>query len=327
MSIVSYAAFSKDDNIRYNSSSGGLFSEFANYVFSKDGFVAGAVFDDDFKSVSHILTNNRNDLPKLTASKYLQSSFRIHKEIKSKLQNGDLVLCCGTPCQIAGLKAYLKADYENLYTIDFICHGTPLQTIWGKYTDWLEDKNNSKISFVNFRAKDNGWNNYQSSIKFESGKKYIQTCDYDPYMRLFLSNLSLSKGCFECKFKNNNRAADITIGDFWGIDEEIPEMNDDKGISAVIINTAKGNRLFSEITDNLIVREVDEKQISSHNICAVRPVDKPENYDTFIGDVDKLPFDKLAEKYLPKSSLKEQLKKYRLVRKLVDVKHHFDVLR
>lgn len=325
MSIVSYAAFSKDDSIRYNSSSGGIFSELANYVYGINGLVAGAAFDDDYKSVSLILTESPNELSKLVTSKYLQSSFHIHKEIEEKLKSGKTVLCCGTPCQIAGLKSYLKTDYQNLYTVDFICHGTPIQKAWDKYLTNLENKYGQKVTYVNFRCKENGWSNYKILISFGNNVKYSQAVGSDPYMRLFLSNYTLSKGCFECKFKGKNRKSDITLGDFWGIDEEIPEMNDNKGISAVHINTQKGRCLFDKIKDKLNACEIEESRINKHNPSALYSVPKPENYEKFMDDLDNMSFDKSASKYLPKISLKERLKKYRLIKKLIAVKHHFGI--
>lgn len=325
MSLSSFAAFSKDDSIRYNSSSGGLFSELANYIYSINGIVVGAAFDNDYKSVSHILTDNPDELSKLTTSKYLQSRFSVHKEIEEKLKSGKTVLCCGTPCQIVGLKSFLKIDYDNLYTVDFICHGTPLQKIWEKYANWQESNFGDKITDVNFRSKESGWSNFSLSILFASGKRYAKTSDKDPYMRMFLNNLSLSKGCFDCKFKCEKRQSDITLGDFWGIDEEIPEMNDNKGISAVHINTQKGRYLFDKIKDKLSACEIEESRINKHNPSALYSVPKPENYEKFMDDLDNMSFDKSASKYLPKISLKERLKKYRLIKKLIAVKHHFGI--
>lgn len=312
MSIVSYATFSKDDNIRYSGSSGGLFSEFANYIYGINGTVVGAAFDEDFYSVSHIITEKPSELSKLTTSKYLQSNFHVHKDIEEKLKNGKIVLCCATPCQIAGLKSYLKYDYDNLYTIDFICHGVPLQKVWKKYLEWQKQKNVGNIIDVNFRSKENGWNNYVFTILFESEKRYSNLYYNDFYMQLFLNNLSLNNGCFECKFKGNNRKSDITIGDFWGIEEEIPEINDDKGASFVSINTTKGKDLFEKIKNNLIHYEIEESQAYKHNPCALHPVDKPSKYDNFMEDVDKISFEELSKKYLPQSSIIQKLKKYKI---------------
>lgn len=323
MSIIAYAAYSKNDEIRFNSSSGGIFSELAYYVYKLNGIVAGAAFDKDYKSVSHILTDNSENLKKLTTSKYLQSSFTIHKDIESRLKEGRTVLCCGTPCQIAGLKTFLKKEYENLLTVDFICHGTPMQKVWEKYMNWQEEKHGDKVSYVNFRSKDNGWSNYLFVLLFGNNKEYKQTCDKDLYMRLFLNNMCLSNGCYECKFKGDNKFSDITIGDFWGVDSIAPEMNDEKGVSLVTINTEKGIKLFNAISENLIIKEVDERQAFSYNICALQPMQKPENYNDFCNDIDLLPFDNLAKKYIPKSSIKTRLKRYKIVKDGIKLKKRF----
>lgn len=323
MSLIAYAAYSKNEEIRYNSSSGGIFSELANYILTINGYVAGAAFDDDYKSVTHIIINDKKDISKITTSKYLQSKFHIHKEIEDKLKNGKTVLCCGTPCQIAGLKSYLKEDYSNLYTVDFICHGTPLQKIWKKYLDFQEEKNQDKVSHVNFRSKENGWNNFHLTFLFESGKKHSQIFDKDPYMQLFLNNFSLNKGCFECKFKGANRKSDITLGDFWGIDEELPEMNDNKGVSVVTVNTQKGKELFDEIKNNLTYCEIEENRAFKHNFCAEYSVEKPINYECFTDDIDKLPFEILAKKYIPKQTFKQKLKKFRVIKLLIKIKNKF----
>lgn len=322
MSLYAYAAYSKNDGIRQSSSSGGLFSEFADYVYSIKGFVAGAAFDEDCKTVSHILTESNTDLPKLVTSKYVQSSFNIHKEIEEKLKDGKFVLCCGTPCQIAGLKTFLKCEYDNLYAVDFICHGTPLQKVWEKYANWQEAEHNGKITSVNFRSKENGWENYSLSISFDSRNKYSALFYKDLYMRLFLDNLSLNKNCFDCKFKGENRKSDITLGDFWGIDEELQKMNDDKGISVVLINTEKGNELFEKIKSNLAFQKIDENQATRHNLSAVSSVKKPENYEAFMNDLDKAPFEELA-KYLPKTTLKQWILRSQILKMCIKIKRYF----
>ena len=322
MSIITYAAYSNSDEIRYNSSSGGVFSELAKYVYNLNGVVVGAAFDDGFKSVSHILTNSIGDLDKLTTSKYVQSHFHIQHDIEEKLKDGKVVLCCGTPCQIAGLKHYLKNDYDNLITIDFVCHGTPVQTIWKKYIEWQEEKNGEKVTFVNFRSKENGWSNYLLLLLlFESGKRYSQTCDKDPYMQLFLQNVCLSKGCFNCQFKGENSYSDITLGDFWGIDSIAPELNDGKGISLVSVKTEKGVEILETIKDKLFLKTMDENLAYYYNSAAINSVKKPKSYDAFFDDLDLLPFDKLAKKYISKPKLKERLKKYKIVKLGIKLKN------
>ncbi len=314
MSISAYAAFSKSDKIRFKSSSGGLFSEFAKYIYYSGGYVVGAAFDKDFKSISHIITDNPDELDRLTGSKYLQSKFSIHKEIKEILENGKTVLCCGTPCQIAGLKSYLKSDYENLITIDFICHGTPIQKVWKKYLEWQEGLHKSSVISVNFRSKENGWSNYLLLLLFTNGKKYAQTSDKDPYMQLFLSDMCLNRNCYNCQFKGKNRQSDITLGDFWGIDNIAPDLNDSEGISFLSINTQKGKELLNNIKSNIFLTEVDEEIAFSYNVAAIKSASQPDCYNNFIKDLEAMPFNKLARKYIRKSPIKKRLKKYKLIK-------------
>lgn len=314
MSIAAYAAYSKNEKIRFNSSSGGIFSELANYVYNLNGFVAGATFDPDYKSVSHIITQSSGELDKITTSKYVQSSFQIHRKVEEKLKNGKTVLCCGTPCQIAGLKSFLKTDYANLITVDFICHGTPMQSVWEKYLSWQEENYGEKVTFVNFRSKENGWSNYLLLLLFGDKKRYAQTSNKDPFMRLFLNNISLTEKCFECKYKGSNRCSDITLGDFWGINCVNPKLNDDKGISLVMINSDRGMHIFEAIKQTLFIQEVDENTALENNLCASQSVLKPAEYENFLSELDLLPFDELARKYLPSLPFKEKLKQFKLIR-------------
>lgn len=321
MSIVTYAAYSKKNEIRENSSSGGIFSELALYVLSLGGGVSGVAFDKSFKSASHIIIEERNELNRITTSKYLQSQFSIHKEIKAKLDSGMMVLCSGTPCQIAGLKRFLGIEYENLILVDLICHGTPKQIVWGKYLEWQEKRYSGKVVDVNFRCKKKGWKKFSLSLTFDSKKTYRKVFDKDLYMKLYLSDFGLNRNCYRCPFKGDNRFSDITLGDFWGIDYILPELNDDKGISLVTINTEKGLRLFKCIEKNLVYNEVDRDAAHSYNLCAIQSAFEPERYDGYLEDVGFMSFDKLAKKYLPKPSIKQRLKKYRIIRCAISIRN------
>lgn len=321
MIISAYAAYSKSDDIRYNSSSGGLFSELASYIFNCGGYVAGAAFDEGFYSVSHIITNNPKDLNRLVKSKYLQSRFNIAKEAEELLKKGNPVLCCGTPCQIAGLKANLNKDYDNLITVDFVCHGTPMQKVWKKYLEWQEKLHKSSVVSVDFRSKENGWSNYLLLLLFDNGDKYAETSDKDLYMRLFLNDICLCKGCYNCKYKGDNRKSDLTIADYWGIDTVLPEFNDNKGTSLLVVNTQKGADILSKISNNLVLTETDVNEAFKLNNAAIKSATRPACYEDFLSNLDNMPFDKLAKKYLPPIPLKERLKKYGLVQKALKIKH------
>lgn len=248
---VCIAAKNCDENIRLQSSSGGIFSLLATKVLKSGGIVAGAAFDKDW-SVHHILIESESELEKLMGSKYVQSRLdSIFNSIRNYLRQDRKVLFSGTPCQCAGLRNFLRKDYNNLLTVEVICHGVPSPAIWADYLrDAFYDK---KISAISFRTKTNGWNN--PSIKFvcESRNKSNKSSDVeadllkDPFGQAFLRALTQRPSCYECKVRNGRSGSDITIGDFWGIENHYSAFNDDKGVSVVITNTDKGKDFISDI--------------------------------------------------------------------------------
>lgn len=248
-----YGAYSNNESIRINSSSGGMFSELAASVFEKNGAVFGCTMNDDFSFAKHIKVENVDDLPKLQGSKYLQSDTNItFKEVKNCLQNGQEVLYSGTPCQIAGLKSFL-GDYSNasnLITVDIICHGVPSPNTWNYYKTNLEKCFNSDMKNVSFRNKSDGWQKYSLLCEFENKKEYKKFAGDDLYLRGFVADYYLRPSCYDCQFKGDNIKSDITLADFWGIDKVNPKFNDDKGISLVVIHSQKGQQIFDEIKDN-----------------------------------------------------------------------------
>lgn len=248
-----YGAYSNNESIRINSSSGGMFSELAASVFEKNGAVFGCTMNYDFSFAKHIKVENVDDLPKLQGSKYLQSDTNItFEEVKNCLQNGQEVLYSGTPCQIAGLKSYLgkySKDY-NLVTVDIICHGVPSSNVWNCYKSALVKKFDSTVEKISFRNKSNGWQNYSLLCEFENKKEYKKFAGDDLYLRGFVADYYLRPSCYDCQFKGDNIKSDITLADFWGIDKVNPKFNDDKGVSLVVINSQKGQQIFDEIKDN-----------------------------------------------------------------------------
>lgn len=248
-----YGAYSNNESIRINSSSGGMFSELAASVLEKNGAVFGCTMNDDFSFAKHIKVEAIDDLPKLQGSKYLQSDTNItFEEVKNCLQNGQEVLYSGTPCQIAGLKSYLgkySKDY-NLMTVDIICHGVPSSDVWNCYKSALVKKFDSTVEKISFRNKSNGWQNYSLLCEFENKKEYKKFAGDDLYLRGFVADYYLRPSCYDCQFKGDNIKSDITLADFWGIDKVNPKFNDDKGVSLVVINSQKGQQIFDEIKDN-----------------------------------------------------------------------------
>ena len=237
---VCYAVMA-DDEIRKNSASGGLFATIAEEYLKNGSYVCGAAFSDDFRHVNHIVIDKKEDLIKLQNSKYVQSNIgRVFSEIKKLLDNNKEVLFCSTPCQVAGLNNYLGKKYDNLLTMDLVCHGIPSPLVWEKYLG--EISNGKKIKNILFRNKKNGWH-YKSEVEILLNNRSIKD---NLFYRGFFEHLILNEACYDCKYTNLQRPADITIGDFWGIEYKDSDMNDEKGTSLLIINTQKGQNIIDK---------------------------------------------------------------------------------
>lgn len=276
------AAINKDEETRLNSSSGGVFTLFAKEIIKNGGIVFGAAFTDNFKSVEHIAVTKIEDLSKLRGSKYLQSQIRnSYKEAKDYLEKGLPVYFSGTPCQIAGLYAFLGKNYENLVTQDIICHGVPSPLVWKKYLEYREAKAGSKTHRIFFRHKKSGWKTYSMHFRFENGTDYTKVLTEDLYMKGFLSNLFLRPSCHNCSFKTVSRVADITLADFWGIEKTNLNMDDDKGTSLVLIHTNKGKKLLEQIHQHIYIEEVDLEFIIKHNSAIVNSSVAHRNREKF----------------------------------------------
>lgn len=277
------------------SSSGGMFAELAKFVLSKNGVVLGCTMErvEDGFDVKHIYIENEKDLYKLQGSKYVQSRIgNTIKEAKEFLDQGRFVLYSGTPCQIAGLKAYLKQDYDNLLTVDLSCEGTPSLEIFNDYVRFLETEVlKTKIIDFKFRSKKHfGWSTSGFVAIYKKGNKIkekILPQNLSSYFSYFLSGCILQEKCFNCKFAGLNRQADITIADAWGIEKEYPELikkklNKNRGISLVLINSTKGNTIFEKIKFNLAFSEIDINRLRKYNHPLRHPSIKPINKETII---------------------------------------------
>lgn len=277
-----YAAYNRDDETRKVSSSGGIFGCIANEILNKGGVVFGAAYADNFKSIKHIGVESKEDLPKLYGSKYLQSVIGdSYQSAEAYLKTDRKVLFVGTSCQIAGLKAYLRKDYENLLTVDVICHGTPSPRVWKDYADEKEDEFQSKIVAADFRNKRFGWDKSVLLLLFANGAEYCAFGSKDEYIRGFLMNLYLRESCYKCACKGNNVLSDISLGDFWGIESVLPNFNDNKGVSAIILNTANGKNFFNNIRSEMVTETVTYDDVLNGNPALIKPVEKPSKSDKF----------------------------------------------
>lgn len=296
--ISVYACKNKNEEIRLKSSSGGVFTLIANYILEQNGVVFGACFNENFEVV-HDFVEEKTELGKFRGSKYLQSKIKnTYKKVKEFLENDRKVLFTGTPCQVEGLLAFLKKDYDNLYTQDFICHGIPSPKVWKKYLEYKKKINNENPQEINFRRKDIlGWNQYQMSFIYSDSEENINHND-DPYMNMFLKDLDLRESCYACNFKKRKRNSDITIADFWGINNVRPEMNDEKGTSAILVNSKKGIELFENIKNDIVFTEEKIEDIEIYNPCFIRSTPYNEKREEFFEDLEKNDFEYLIEKYL-----------------------------
>lgn len=260
--IKIYAGKCKNDTIRKDSSSGGLFTLLAEQIINQGGVVFGARFNEYWELV-HSYTETIDGIAPMRRSKYVQSRINnTYREAERFLIKGRKVLFVGTPCQTTGLKKYLRTEYDNLLTVDFVCHGVPSPKVWRIYLDWIKtDQQKDKRQFIeiNFRDKSTGWKNYSFTYATSSNKK-TQRFQDNPYMQAFLANLILRPSCYKCRFKKGQSGSDITIGDFWGIEQLNPSIDDDLGVSLVMIHNPK-------VFDFLDVGEMTEMNYEDARMC------------------------------------------------------------
>lgn len=304
-----YAVVNKNLEQRMHSSSGGIFILLAEYVISKKGVVFGAKFDAEFQVV-HDYAETLEDILEFRGSKYVQSRIgNTYIKAKEFLERGREVLFTGTPCQIAGLRAYLGKTYANLLTADVICHGSPSPEVWRKYVEYRENIAGASTQQMLFRYKKYGWKAYAVLFQYSNSTVYEKMMRKDLYMHGFLKNIYLRPSCYDCKFKGERRFGDITLGDFWGIQNVLPEMDDDKGTSLVLINSEKGKKVFDTIEEFIIYKEVPVEVMIKYNSAAVKSVERSSRREAFFTDLGKLSSQKLFEKY-GKDNLKEKGMKF-----------------
>ena len=285
-----YCAKSKSDEYLKYSSSGAIFAEIAKYVLSQKGVIFGAAFNEKFE-LEHTSITSIDDLPKLLGSKYVQSDTRnTYCEVREHIKNGRLVMYCGTPCQIDGLKRFLstRENSDRLILVDFVCHGVPSPKLWKKYLQYREDIAEGKLQTVNFRQKETGWETYSMSMHFENGTEYLCHRDKDMYLSLFINSYTLRDSCYQCKFKVDKHAGDLTIADFWQVKKVFPELDTRDGVSLVFINTKKGKRIFNEIKENLNATEVTRENALLDNKSAKYQSLKPSKRYKIYRNIDKI---------------------------------------
>lgn len=267
---IAYAARHKDIDELMKSRSGAAFVAISDYILEQGGVVYGAGYKDHFR-VAHKRATTKEERDEFRESKYVQSDLTgVFRQVKEDLKNGLTVLFSGTPCQTAGLNAYVgKRLRENLILVDIVCHAVPSPYIWRDYLTAVERKAKSKAVAVYFRDKTYGWAaSHNERFVFENGKQFVSYIHRD----LFYKSLSTRLSCHNCKYCNLQRPSDITIGDFWGIEKVDPLFNaDNKGVSLVIINTNKGQTLMTAFKKELNLLNVDTSQALQPNLVSPTP--------------------------------------------------------
>ena len=314
---TAWAAINLTDKIRLNSSSGGVFTLIAEKIIDDlGGVVFGAAFSEDFRTVRHIWVDNTDDLKMLRGSKYVQSRIDdAYQQAKKFLDSGRKVLFTGTPCQIGGLYSYLRKPYDNLYTQDIICHGVPSPMVWKKYVEEREQKASSKTQQMSFRYKKYGWKSYAILFEFANNTAYERIINRDPFMKAFLSNVCLRPSCYECTFKSTIRQSDITLADFWGVWNVFPDMYDDRGTSAILIHSSKGQELLDAVNSNMKSVSVGVETVKKYNPAVDSSVVLTKNRRVFFNTIKEYRLDISVKKVCGTSLIN------RIVKRILKIVH------
>ena len=315
MTNIRAFAYRNKENILNKSSSGGAFTAIVDAMYNINDtkpIVFGVTFDEDL-NVVYEAAYSKEECSKFRGSKYVRSSLGNTAElIEELLINNNVVLFTGIPCQVYSIKKRLSKknlNLDNFYCVDLICHGTPNVKLWNEFKRWLEDKNKSKIKKFSFRYSNSKWKAYPCMAEFENGTRKINTQDVRIFTNLFFTHLGMNEMCYSCKFANMKRVGDLTIGDFWGINDAIPNFTrkhnlpDSHGISLILQNNIKGEKIMKAInetryTDNKIILEechTDKYLKHQHNLN--KPIEKPIETENFRKDFNNKGFEYIISKY------------------------------
>lgn len=306
---TAYAAVNCNKKILLESSSGGIFSVIAESVLAEGGVVCGAAFDDNLQ-LCNIIVDNSNDLDKLYGSKYIQSKNNgIFKIIRDYLRKGVKVYYCGTGCQVAALRLYLRKDYDNLITSDILCHGVPPQRVFDYTVKSLESKYKGRV--VNYRFRDKsvwGWS-CSSSCGIQNGKriKYIgYDFSMDAYFNAFIESVMYRESCYFCPFAKDKRVGDITLADFWGVENYLHIPNIRNGVSAILVNSEKGLKELDKVRDKINLYAANIEDISKINRTLVCPSPRPKNRDVFFVNFKRDP-ERTLSMYVKERNIKKRI--------------------
>lgn len=310
-----FAAIHKNNEVRFDSTSGGLFSALAEKMYRDKGYVGGAVFDDKFNIV-HYISNDKEDLKKLRSSKYAQSDLTgFYIQVRDLLRRGEKVLVCGSPCQMVALRAFLHRDYDNLLIVDYVCRGINSPKIGKKFLDSLEEHFGTKVVWQKAKNKELGWRTMTAKFVFEDGRTHYIPASVNPMTKGYLrTNVFSRPSCYDCKFKGLPRIADISLADYWGIEKVDKSLDDDIGTSLVLINSQKGKDYYNLIQQKIRSIPLPFETCLAGNPMLMNSLPAPlVDRDTFYADLDKMTFTEITNKYFSigsKLSFKGRIKKW-----------------
>lgn len=292
-----YAVQNKDEQIRANSTSGGAFSAFAEKTLQAKGAVYGAAYEEGF-IVRHLRASSQEQYQRFRGSKYCQSDLNTcYQQVKADLQRGTKVLFSGTPCQIAGLKSYLgeRSENENLLLLEIVCHGAPSPLMWKEHIQFLEKTRKAKVKCYKNRSKVAGWHGHNEHVFFENGKNEYKTKLSQNHKDLFYAHLIIRPSCYQCAYAGLQRVADISIADYWGIEKCMPEFDDNKGTSLVLVNTKRGAHFFESVKECFEIRESNLEDAFRDN--HKKPAKRNINREKFWADYQRHGYLYVLQKY------------------------------
>lgn len=292
---VVYAGRIKNRSVLNSSSSGGAFTVLSDFYLENGDAVVASIYDYYEQTIKYQLILNKEQRDRAKGSKYIQSKPKdIFQEAYQWLVNHPYnhMLFVGTGCQAEGFRKYaeMKKIRERVCIVDMVCHGSPSPKIWREYAQYIQNKNNSRITYLTFKDKRNGWISPTAYVKIDTKEVAIEE-----YVRIFYNHCALRPSCYECPYAKIKRKTDLTIGDFWHIEETIPDFYNADGNSLFLIHTTIGKDLFDMIKENLDYRLSNTTQCLQENL--IRPTNRPKIRDEFWSDYYKKGINFIVKKY------------------------------
>lgn len=306
-----YAAWTKDEEIRLKSTSGGVFFEIAQLFIKEGGAVAGCRYTSEWRGAGHFLAWDMEGLTKVMGSKYYQSNTSgIYEQVKMAADEGKKVLFAGSPCQICAIKTYMGKKYNNIYFLDFICRSINSPKAFKAYIDELEKVYQSKVVDVRLKDKTKGWQSLASHIYFENGREYLHDRSDDCWIKGFIFNdLYTRESCYHCKYRQLPRVtADISIGDFWGIKGQSQE-DMFKGISVMLLNTERGKELFNSVKEKLVYERHTLPEVIEGNPALINSPVRTKKQDKFFKLLERYSFSYAVNRCINDNLIKKVLGK------------------